>query len=95
MSGVFVKTKSKEETKLLLEVLKKMQFSVSIADKETLTKATKKYNYTDEEMALPGINPSTEDFENWLTKPDKDKGASAEVVRKRLLSRINKATSTK
>jgi hypothetical protein len=44
---------------------------------------------TDEEMALPGVTPTAEELEQWLTQPD-DKGSSAEVVRKRLLKKFRK-----
>jgi hypothetical protein len=45
---------------------------------------------TDEEMALHGIAPSAEEFEEWLTGLDKDKGSSGSIVRKRLIKKLNK-----
>jgi len=44
---------------------------------------------TDEEMALPGVAPTAEELEQWLTQPD-GKGSSAEVARKRLLKKFRK-----
>jgi hypothetical protein len=54
-------------------------------------KSASQYHLTDEEMALPvGKKPDKEEFEAWLTRPDKDKGSSAETVRKRLVKKLRK-----
>jgi hypothetical protein len=45
---------------------------------------------SDEEMALPGTAPSAAELDKWLTLPDKDKGTSGEVARKRLLKKFRK-----
>jgi len=43
---------------------------------------------TDEEMALPGFQPTDEELEAWLDKPDIGRGSKAEVVRKRLKKQL-------
>ena len=44
---------------------------------------------TDEEMALPGRKVTDEELEAWLDKPEIGRGSKAEVVRKRLIQKLN------
>ena len=43
---------------------------------------------TDEEMALPGFQPTDEELEKWLDKPEIGRASKAEVVRKRLIKKL-------
>ena len=43
---------------------------------------------TDEEMALPGFQPSDEELEAWLDKPEIGRASKVEVVRKRLKKQL-------
>ncbi len=45
---------------------------------------------TDKEMALPGVTPTAEELEQWITQNDNDKGSSAEVATKRVLKKLRK-----
>ena len=81
--------KETKESKSLLEHLRTLKY-VTIKKEQ---KPAKAYRFTDEEMAMPGINPTQEQFEQWVTSPDKDKGSDAEVVRKRLLKKLQKDLS--
>lgn len=76
------------ESKPLLEHLRTLKY-VKIKREGDNTK--KKYHFTDEEMALPtGRKPTKEEFEEWLTRPDKDKGATGKAVRNRLVKKLRK-----
>ena len=44
---------------------------------------------TDEEMALPGFQPTDEELEAWLTKPEIGRASKAETVRKRLVKKLH------
>lgn len=85
----YLEIKETPESKSLLEHLRTLKYvKVTPAGSKS-----KKYHFTDEEMALPGVNASEAELEAWLTKPDKDKGTDAEKVRKRLVTKLNKKFS--
>jgi hypothetical protein len=83
-----VEIKETTESKPLLEHLRSLKY---VKVRKQKDKPATPYRFTDEEMALPaGKKPGKEEFEAWLTRPDKDKGASAETVRKRLVKKLLK-----
>jgi hypothetical protein len=83
-----VEIKETAESKPLLEHLRTLKY---VKIKSTQDKPVRKYRFTDEEMALPaGRNPGKEEFDEWLSRPDKDKGSDAETVRKRLVKKLRK-----
>jgi hypothetical protein len=73
------------EGKSLLEFALKLK-----APSDAIKIRRKKRQLSDEEMALPGVTPSAEELEEWLTRADSDKGSSGEVVRARLLKKFKK-----
>lgn len=82
-----VEIKNVPESKPLLDYLRTLKY-VKVKDEE---KPAKKYHFTDEEMALPfGRRPNKEELEEWLTRPDTDKGVKAETARKQLLKKLRK-----
>ncbi len=89
----FIEIKETPESKSLIAQLRTLKY-VKIRSEEKHPK--RKYHFTDEEMALPlGKKPNRKELEQWLTRPDKDKGCSAETVRKRLVKKLHKEFSTK
>ncbi len=70
--------------KSLIEYALKLKAPKAIKIKRSARK------FTDEEMALPGIVPTKEELEEWLTRPDKDRGSSAALAKKRMLERFRK-----
>ena len=85
----YLEIKETPESKSLLEHLRTLKY-LKVTSQES---KIRKYHFTDEEMALPGVNATEAELENWLTKPDKDKGTEAEKVRKRLMTKLNKKFS--
>ena len=84
--------KETPESKHLLEHLRTLKY---VKVKNENGKAKKQYHFTDEEMAMPGVNPTQQEFEEWLTQTDKDKGSKGETVRKRLVEKLHKEFSKK
>ena len=88
MFTFYVNEKTSEGKSLIEFALKLKAPSKSIR----IRRANRKF--TDEEMALPGVTPNKQELEQWLIKPDKDKGSPAETVRKRLLKKFTKEFPT-
>ena len=83
MLTLYVNEKT-EEGKSLISFIKALNApSSSIKVKKVMRELT------DEEMALPGFQPTDEELEAWLTKPETGSASKAEMVRKRLIRKIH------
>lgn len=87
-----IEIKDVPESKPLLDYLRTLKY-VKVKEEG---KVKSKYHFTDEEMALPGgPTPNQQQLEEWLTRPDKDKGTKAKTARNQLITKLRKEFSTK
>jgi hypothetical protein len=73
-----------EEGKSVIDFIKNLHAPASSIKVKKLLR-----ELTDEEMALPGFQPSDEELEAWLLKPEIGKASKAETVRKRLIKKLH------
>jgi hypothetical protein len=83
MLTLYVNEKS-DEGRSVIEFIKNLHAPASSIKVKKLIR-----ELSDEEMALPGFQPTDEELEAWLIKPDAGKGIKAATLRNKLIKKLH------